>query len=125
MYQYAYGSIYEYVAYMENAIVSLEYSTLDDIRGEFCNDIREYARILESLATKHDQHIMETRDYYFWFNPLRRYNQIQFADSDEKIRFLEYHIRLRNRKLPKRLRKYMNDPTNYITMLQSTLFRLL
>jgi lipid-A-disaccharide synthase len=98
---------------------------LDDIRGEFCNDIREYARILESLATDHDQYIMETRDYYFWFNPLRRYNQIQFANSDEKIRFLEYHIRLRNRKLPKRLRKYMNDPTNYITMLQSTLFRLL
>ena len=123
--QYAYNSIYEYVAYMENAIVSLEYSTLDELRGEFCDDIREYARNLESFAVEHDQMVVQTLKYEFWFHPMRRYNQIQFADSEEKIQFLEYHIVLRNNKIPKKLRKYTSDPLNYITMLQSALYRMI
>jgi hypothetical protein len=125
MVQYAYGSIYEYVVYMENAIVSLEYGTLDDLRSEFRDDIREYSRFLESFAKENDQTVMRTLKYEFWFHPMRRYNQIQFVDYYEKIQFLEYHIWLRNNKIPKKTKKYDDDPVNYITMLQSTLYRML
>ncbi len=125
IYQYPYGSIYEYVAYMENAIVSLKYSTLDEIRNSFYNNINAYASFLESFAKECDKYIMNNLEYELWFNPMRRYNQIQFNTDDEKIQFLEFHVQLRRANITKKANKYKNDNLNYITMLQSSLYRLL
>ena len=125
MHQYPYGSIYEYVAYMENAIVSLLYSTLDKIRAEFYGDIREYATFLEKFALECDNKVMDELDTHLWFHPMRRYNQIQFNDFSEKIAFLEHHILeqcLLCKKALRRMRRYSSNDTGYIIMLQCTLY---
>ena len=125
MQQYPYGSIYEYVAYMENAIISLLYSTLDKIRAEFYGDIREYATFLEKFALECDNKVMDELDTHLWVHPMRRYNQIQFNDFSEKIAFLEHHILeqcLLCKKALRRMRRYSSNDTGYIIMLQCTLY---
>lgn len=126
--QYPYSSIYEYVAYMENAIVSLLYSTLDQIRSEFCGDIREYAGYLESLAMNCDWRVANELEPHLWFHPMRRYNQIYFNDISEGIVFLEYHILSRGllcKKALQRMRKSNCNDIGYITTLQSMLYNIL
>lgn len=128
MYQYPYSSIYEYVAYMENVIVSLLYGTLDELRTEFYNDIREYAQFLEKFALEHDNKVMDELDAQLWFHPMRRYNQIRFNNISENISFLEYHIidqHLLCKKALRRMRKYSGNDTGYIIMLQCTLYGML
>jgi hypothetical protein len=124
--QYPYSSIYEYVAYMENAIVSLLYSTLDKIRSEFCGDIREYAGYLEKFALECDWRVANELEPHLWFHPMRRYNQIQFNDLNENIAFLEYHIMSRGLLSKKALqRKRKSNDIGYITTLQSILYNIL
>ena len=126
--QYPYTSIYEYVAYMENAIVSLLYSTLDEIRAEFYDDIREYALYLEKFALECDWKVVNEVEPHLWFHPMRRYNQIQFNDINESISFLEHHILtqgLLSKKALQRIRKSNCNDIGYITTLQSALYRIL
>jgi hypothetical protein len=126
--QYPYSSIYEYVAYMENAIVSLLYNTLDQIRAEFCGDIREYAGYLEKFALECDWRVANELEPHLWFHPMRRYNQIQFNDLNENIAFLEYHIMSRgllSKKALQRKRKSNCNDIGYITTLQSILYNIL
>ena len=55
MYQYPYTSIYEYVHYMEMAIISLGYrTTLEDL---YLDDTVEYARVLEQIAMDGDNNM--------------------------------------------------------------------
>ena len=119
MHQYPYGSIYEYVAYMENAIVSLLYSTHDKIRAEFYGDIREYAIFLEKFALECDNNVMDELDTHLWFHPMRRYNQTHFTDFSEKIAFLEYHVISRGLSCKKVLQRMRRNDIGYITTLQS------
>ena len=119
MQQYPYGSIYEYVAYMENAIVSLLYSTHDKIRAEFYGDIREYAIFLEKFALECDNNVMDELDTHLWFHPMRRYNQTHFTDFSEKIVFLEYHVISRGLLCKKVLQRMRRNDIGYITTLQS------
>lgn len=126
--QYPYSSIYEYVAYMENAIVSLLYSTLDKIRAEFYGDIREYAGYLETLALECDWKVVNELEPHLWFHPMRRYNQIYFNDISESIAFLEHHIVSRGllcKKALQRIRKSNCNDIGYITTLQSTIYCVL
>jgi len=128
IHQYSYRSIYEYVAYMENAIVSLLYGTLDQIRVELCGDIREYAIFLEKIALECDNKVMDELDTHLWFHPMRRYNQIQLNELSEKIAFLEHHILeqcLLCKKALRRMRRYSSNDTGYIIMLQCTLYGLI
>ena len=119
MHKYPYGSIYEYVAYMENAIVSLLYSTHDKIRAEFYGDIREYAIFLEKFALECDNNVMDELDTHLWFHPMRRYNQTHFTDFSEKIAFLEYHVISRGLLSRKSLKRMRRNDIGYITTLQS------
>ena len=113
---------------MENAIVSLLYGTLDEIRAEFYGDVREYAVYLETLALKCDWKVVNELEPHLWFHPMRRYNQIQFNDLDESIAFLEHHIVSRGllcKKALQRLRKSNYNDIGYITTLQSTIYCVL
>lgn len=118
MYQYPYTSIYEYVHYMEMAIISLGYrTTLEDL---YLDDTVEYARVLEQIAMDGDNRVMNNFDRRMWFHPMRRYKST--ADID----FLEYHLLsndLLRKKDLKRILKYSNnDGYAYIIMLQCALF---
>jgi hypothetical protein len=113
---------------MENAIVSLLYSTLDKIRAEFYGDIREYAGYLETLALECDLKVVNELEPHLWFHPMRRYNQIYFNDISESIAFLEHHILSRGllcKKALQRIRKSNCNDIGYITTLQSTIYCVL
>jgi len=128
IYQYPYGCIYEYVAYMENAIVSLLYGTLEELRMEFHNDINEYAGFLEAFSSRYDNKIMDELDPSLWFHPMRRYNQIRFNDLSESIAFLEHHIveqRMVCKKALRRMRSHSGNETGYLIMLQYTLYGMI
>jgi hypothetical protein len=92
MAQYNYGSIYEYVDYLEKAMISLKYETSDTIerwRIDYCHNIRSYANMLENRAWQYDTHTMDAFAECDWFNPLRRYMQLELGDS---ITLLETHL---------------------------------
>lgn len=93
MAQYNYGSMYEYAGYLEEAMVSLKYATSDEIlklRMKYSNEnIRTYAKILENRAWQHDTNTMDEFEECDWFNPLRRYTQLELGDS---ISLLETYL---------------------------------
>jgi hypothetical protein len=88
------SSIYEYVDYLEKAIVTLQqkkFYDVGDVRHKHnCNDIREYASKLETIALDHDAYIMDAYEERDWYNPLRRINQMDTIDA---IELLEIHLR--------------------------------
>ena len=123
MAQYNYGSIYEYVDYLEKAMISLKYETSDKIqkmRVENCNvNIRIYANLLENRAWQHDTNAMDAFAECEWFNPLRRYTQLELGDS---IALLETHLRATytERQLRKLHTERASDASYLLTLSQMT-----
>jgi hypothetical protein len=123
MAQYNYGSIYEYAGYLEEAMVSLKYETSDEIiklRVEYISeDICKYAKILENRAWQHDTNTMDVFEECDWFNPLRRYTQLELGDS---IDLLETHLlkTYTHRQLKKLHTKCASDASYLLSLSQMT-----
>lgn len=123
MAQYDYGSVYEYVDYLEEAIDTLQRKSPNTIRHRnswyYHGDIREYASILEILSLEHDAYIMGAYEEHDWYNPLRRIQHIQMSSA---INLLETYLRdtYTERQLDKIYNNRISDESYLLTLTQIT-----
>ena len=116
-----YSSIYEYVDYLEKAIVTLQNKRFYDVgdlrHKKYVNDIRMYAYTLETIALEHDAYVKNTYEQRDWYNPLRRVNQMETVDA---IELLEIHLRksYTKRQLDKIYNKRISDESYLLTLMQ-------
>jgi len=123
MAQYDYGSIYEYVDYLETAIETLQQKMPSDIRHRnsyyYHGDIREYAQRLEDIAWNGDAYIMDAYEERDWYNPLRR---IQHMDIGSATNLLETYLRrtYTERQLNKIYNNRLSNDAYLLTLTQMT-----
>ncbi len=121
--QYDYGSIYEYVDYLETAIETLQPKKCFNIKHRnsyyYHTDIREYAQRLEDIAWEYDAYIMGAFEERDWFNPLRRIQQMEMSAA---INLLETYLRetYTERQLNKIYKNRISDDAYLLTLTQMT-----
>ena len=123
MAQYDYGSIYEYVDYLETAIETLQPKKCFNIKHRnsyyYHADIRRYAEILEDIAWEHDAYIMGAFEERDWYNPLRRIQQMEMSAA---INLLETYLSetYTERQLNKIYNSRISDEAYLLTLTQIT-----
>ena len=120
MAQYDYGSIYEYVDYLEKAIYTLQKKKYGSRNSYvYHTDIREFASMLEDIAWEHDAYIMDAYEEHDWYNPLRRIQQVEMSAATN---LLETYLSetYTERQLNKIYNNRISDEAYLLTLTQMT-----